>query len=105
MRRSKSRHSFSEPSGSNPSARHLPGFFSTIKLPENETQGGIPHASFSAHNMAEKRMPPFSFLKRLWPRSERALTDSFAHPAEQMITPEIKRYLENHNWQIGRAHV
>lgn len=99
MRRSKSRHSFSEPSGSNPSARHLPGFFSTIKLPENETQGGIPHASFSAHNMAEKRMPPFSFLKRLWPRSERALTDSFAHPAEQMITPEIKRYLENHNWR------
>lgn len=44
-------------------------------------------------------MPPFSFLKRLWPRSERALTDSFAHPAEQMITPEIKRYLENHNWR------
>lgn len=99
MRRSKSRRSFSEPSGSNPSARHLPGFFSTIKPPENETQGGIPHASFSAHNMAEKRMPAFSFLKRLWPRSERALTDSFAHPAEQMITPEIKRYLENHNWR------
>ena len=44
-------------------------------------------------------MPPFSLLKRLWPRSERALTDSFAHPAEQMITPEIKRYLENHNWR------
>ncbi|CAM3174303.1 MobH family relaxase [Pseudomonas floridensis] len=44
-------------------------------------------------------MPAFSFLKRLWPRSERALTDSFAHPAEQMITPEIKRYLENHNWR------
>ncbi len=44
-------------------------------------------------------MPPFSFLKRLWPRSERSLMDSFAHPAEQMITPEIKRYLENHNWR------
>lgn len=44
-------------------------------------------------------MRPFSFLKRLWPRSERALTDGFAHPAEQMITPEIKRYLENHNWR------
>lgn len=44
-------------------------------------------------------MSILSTLRRLWPRSERALTDSFAHPAEQMITPEIKRYLENHNWR------
>ncbi|WP_432780588.1 MobH family relaxase (plasmid) [Pseudomonas corrugata] len=77
----------------------MPGFFSTTKQLENETQACIPHASFLALNMSEKRMPPFSFLKRLWPRNERALTDSFAHPAEQMITPEIKRYLENHNWR------
>src|SRR3546814_8240451 len=50
-----------------------------------------------------KRMPPFSFLKRLWPRSERALTDSFAHPAEQMITPEIKRRSEER--RVGKECV
>nr|WP_260630540.1 MobH family relaxase [Pseudomonas aeruginosa]UVN18855.1 Relaxase protein [Pseudomonas aeruginosa] len=49
--------------------------------------------------MPEKPMPPLSFLKRLWTRSERAVTDSFAHPAEQMFTPEFKRYLEKHNWR------
>lgn len=44
-------------------------------------------------------MRPFSFLKRLWPRDEASLVQGFPHPAEEMISPEIKRYLENHNWR------
>ncbi|WP_171011881.1 MobH family relaxase [Pseudomonas sp. 2FE] len=49
-------------------------------------------------------MPPIlSFLKTLWPSrasATRKLDKQFRHPAEDLITPEIRPYLENHDWRI-----
>lgn len=44
-------------------------------------------------------MPPLTFLRRLLTGKGSLPSKGFAHPAEELITPELKPYLENHNWR------
>lgn len=44
-------------------------------------------------------MPPLTFLRRLLTGKGPSPSKGFAHPAEELINPELKPYLENHNWR------